>query len=154
MAEQAPNPASEDTGAQPEAIEDVTALRIMRERIDRRLRDLPGEGNHNYRLMQHLNRAMNAMRDAEDYARMTMPAWPTADRIRSVYEQLSVDVINGRSSVPTRLEQVRALVTELAESLAAARHQLATDDVYVPDFDRFDAVLAKARAARLLGEHG
>lgn len=53
-----------------------------------------------YDLRQRLNRAVRWLREAEDIARVEMPAWPTADRIRSIYEQVTEDVLNGRESVP------------------------------------------------------
>jgi hypothetical protein len=67
----------------------------------------PGETVY-YRLRQHLNAAVRQLRDAEDIARMEMPAtMPTADRIRSIYEQISEDVLNGKTNRPPLLQQLR-----------------------------------------------
>ena len=65
------------------------------ERFERDERNAPQVGMPHW-LRQRLNAAMRHLRDAEDYARMQMPAWPTADRIRDIHEQLTFDVINGR----------------------------------------------------------
>lgn len=52
---------------------------------------------------------MSALREAEDLAR-TGPVWqdmPTADRIRSIYEQITEDVLEGRVDQPPLLERLR-----------------------------------------------
>jgi hypothetical protein len=68
-----------------------------------------------YRLRQHLNRAVRELRAAEDIARIEMPAWPTADRIRDIYEQVSEDVLNGKTTKPPLLQRLRALEEQQAQ---------------------------------------
>lgn len=65
--------------------------------------------DHVYELRQLLNKATNALRDAEDLTRLTS-IWDqtgTADRIRSIYEQITEDLSNGRTSIPPLLERLR-----------------------------------------------
>ncbi len=67
-------------------------------------------------LRQRLNRSVRWLREAEDIARVEMPGWPTADRIRAIYEQITEDVLNGRTSVPAlreRAEKAEAKVERL-----------------------------------------
>ena len=87
--------------------DDFQGLRALREQIDRELQKLPG-GQHDdrYRLMQHLNRGMRALRDAEDFARLNRPGWPTADRIRGIHQQLTDDVIRGKTTVPSLIDSL------------------------------------------------
>lgn len=61
---------------------------------------LPRTDNRGYDLRQRFNRAVRWLRDAEDIARSEMPGWPTADRIRDIHEQITDDLLNGRTSVP------------------------------------------------------
>ena len=68
--------------------------------------ELPRTNSRTYDLKQRLNRAMRWLREAEDIARIEMPGWPTADRIRDIYEQLSEDVLNGNLSRPPLLERL------------------------------------------------
>jgi hypothetical protein len=79
----------------------------------------PGE-TLRYRLAQHLNAAVRQLRDAEDIARMEMPRYPTADRIREIYEQVSADVLNGKTGVPPlaqRFQESEARASRLANVL-------------------------------------
>jgi hypothetical protein len=78
----------------------------------------PGETTA-YRLRLKLNAAARELRDAEDIARMEMPAWPTADRIRDIYEQVSEDVLNGKTSKPPLLQRLRESEEENRELRAA-----------------------------------
>lgn len=73
---------------------------------------LPRTDNIQYDLRQRLNRGVRWLREAEDIARIEMPGWPTADRIRDIYEQVSEDVLNGRTSVPPLLQRYREAVAE------------------------------------------
>lgn len=68
------------------------------------------EGDYEYEVMQLLNKANRVLRDAEDLSRMERPAWPTADRIRSIHEQITFDVMNGRVNVPPVMQQLSELV--------------------------------------------
>jgi hypothetical protein len=76
---------------------------------------LPRTDNMAYDLRQRLNRAVRWLRDAEDIARIEMPAWPTADRIRDIYEQISEDVLNGKTTKPPLLERLRNAEAENAK---------------------------------------
>ena len=60
-----------------------------------------------YRLVRHLNAAVRRLRDAEDIARMEMPHMPTADRIRSIYEQITADVLEGQTYLPPLVQRLR-----------------------------------------------
>jgi hypothetical protein len=66
-----------------------------------------------YELRQLLQGAVRPLRDAEDLARLRMPAWPTADRIRDIYEQIGDDLLNGRSSVPPLKQRLREADAEV-----------------------------------------
>jgi len=82
---------------------------------------LPRTENRAYDLRQRLNRAMRWLREAEDIARIEMPAWPTAaDRIRDIYEQLTDDVLNGRTDRPPHIAE-----TALAEERAKVVEEIA-----------------------------
>lgn len=76
----------------------------------------PGETTA-YRLRLRLNAAVRELRAAEDIARVEMPAWPTADRIRDIYEQISDDLLNGKTTVPPLKQRLR----EAEEALRALR---------------------------------
>jgi hypothetical protein len=65
------------------------------------------EGDYRYELKQRLNKAVRYLREAEDMARIEQPAWPTADRIRTIYEQVSEDILNGRTTVPPIAQRLR-----------------------------------------------
>jgi uncharacterized protein with PhoU and TrkA domain len=69
-----------------------------------------------YRLRMKLNVAVRALRDAEDIARVEMPAWPTADRIRDIYEQIGEDVLNGKTTKPPLLQRLREAEEKLAKA--------------------------------------
>lgn len=74
-----------------------------------------------YDLRQRLNRAVRWLREAEDIARVEMPAYPTADRIREIYEQITEDVLNGLVYVPPlrqRLVEAEAETERLQKVLA------------------------------------
>jgi hypothetical protein len=76
-----------------------------------------------YRLVQPLNRAVRQLRDAEDIARIEMSHMPTADRIRSIYEQIAADLLNGTTTVPPiaqRLRESEARCGRLATALSDA----------------------------------
>lgn len=77
---------------------------------------LPGEDT-GYRLTLHIKRAIQELRQAEDIARMELPtSSPTADRIRDIYEQVSEDVLNGKSNIPPlkqRLAEAETLIEQL-----------------------------------------
>lgn len=79
-----------------------------------------------YDLLQRMNKAVQWLREVEDIARMGMPAWPTADRIREIYEQISDDVLNGRSSVPPLKQRLSEAENE-NRRLQAAFDGLRTD---------------------------
>lgn len=104
-----------------------------------------------YDLRLRLNRAMRWLREAEDLARVEMPAWPTADRIRDIYEQVGEDVLNGKTSVPPirqRLAAADAAGRRLAEAgnavnLAANRLLAA----HMEDRDGAEAALDEALTA-------
>jgi hypothetical protein len=73
-----------------------------------------------YDLRFRLNNAVRWLRRAEDIARVERPGWPTADRIRDIYEQVSDDVLNGKVSVPPlkqRLTEAERRVGELKRAL-------------------------------------
>jgi hypothetical protein len=63
-----------------------------------------------YELRQLLKKANRALRDAEDLARLNpWGIWEnmaTADRIRSIYEQINEDVLEGRMSRPPLLQRL------------------------------------------------
>jgi hypothetical protein len=82
---------------------------------------LPRTFSRPYDLRQRLNRAVRYLRDAEDIARLEMPAWPTADRIRSIYEQITADVLEGSTWMPPIRERLDTAETELAALREAAR---------------------------------
>jgi hypothetical protein len=70
-------------------------------------RMLPRTDDRAYDLRQRLNHAIQWLREAEDIARIEMPAWPTADRIRDIYEQITEDVLNGKTTQPPLLQRLR-----------------------------------------------
>lgn len=83
---------------------DLRVLDIEIDRLDPALgRDWPSRTNW---LLRKLDPAMRHLRDAEDFARLKMPAWPTADRIREVHEKLTDDVLRGTTTRPTAREQM------------------------------------------------
>jgi hypothetical protein len=86
---------------------------------------LPRTDDHAYDLRQRLNRAVRWLREAEDIARTEMPAWPTADRIRDIYEQVGDDVLNGKTDVPPLKQRLaeaeQALVSEVEKARADER---------------------------------
>lgn len=85
--------------------------------------EVPSDHAEAYDLRLRLKRAIRWLRDAEDIARVNKPAWPTADRIRSIYEQITEDVLNGRTSLPSVLERLESAESE-SESLRAALAEL------------------------------
>lgn len=93
---------------------ELHALRIEAERLDPEY-DGAGEGRRNW-LVFKVGKAMIHLRDAEDFARFKMPAWPTADRIRVIHQRLTDDVLNGSTSRPTPEEALAALRGEPWES--------------------------------------
>ena len=71
-------------------------------------------GDYHYELRQLLELAVRRLREAEDIARIEMPAWPTADRIRDIYEQVTADVLNGTLSVPPLRQRLADAEAEIA----------------------------------------
>jgi len=59
---------------------------------------------HAYNVRQMLGVAMRALRDCEDYARLTSGNQPLADRCRGLHELLSADVLNGTTREPSSLD--------------------------------------------------
>jgi hypothetical protein len=47
-------------------------------------------------------------------ARVEMPAWPTADRIRDIYEQITDDLLNGKTTVPPLKQRLASFEAALA----------------------------------------
>lgn len=92
---------------------DMNRLRALRERIDRDLDRLPGH-DRRYRVTQLCNRAITALRDLEDYARLhggdemppRAPDELLATRARRLYERIRVDILEGTTSKPTVEERV------------------------------------------------
>jgi hypothetical protein len=76
-------------------------------------------GDTAYDLRQRLNHAVCWLREAEDIARLEMPAWPTADRIREIYEQITEDVLNGKTDVPPLRQRLAEAEADNARLLAA-----------------------------------
>jgi hypothetical protein len=77
-----------------------------------------------YELRQRLKKAVYELRDAEDLTRLNPGLWPdsiAADRIRSIYEQINEDVLEGKTSRPPLLEQLR--ITEENLKIACDRLQ-------------------------------
>lgn len=82
----------------------------------------PGE-DFRYRLTQKLDAAVRALRDAEDIARVERPESPAADRVRSIYEQITADLLDGRTNLPPiarRLRNSQERCLRLANALADA----------------------------------
>lgn len=82
----------------------------------------PGE-DFRYRLTQKLDAAVRALRDAEDIARVEYPDLPAADRVRSIYEQVTADLLEGKTNVPPiarRLRNSEARCLRLANALRSA----------------------------------
>lgn len=79
-------------------------------------RMLPRTDDRAYDLRQRLNRAIQWLREAEDIARIEMPASPTADRIRDIYEQITEDVLNGKTTRPPLLQRLREAEQKLAQA--------------------------------------
>jgi hypothetical protein len=93
--------------------------RLEREIAQFRTRELPRTDNRGYDLRQRFNRAVRWLRDAEDIARIEMPAWPTADRIRDIYEQITDDLLNGKTTVPPLRQRLADAEAEIARLEAA-----------------------------------
>ena len=95
------------------------------------------EGDPPYELRQALRKANAALRDAEDIARLA-PMYrclPTADRIRSIHEQVTEDVLNGRSTRKPLLEQLRIAedaLLWLATELNSKRARRALEEMQQP----------------------
>lgn len=68
-----------------------------------------------YNVRQMLQVAMRALRDCEDYMRLTQGNQLGADRVRAVHEALSEDVINGRSYLPSREEMTERVMSVYKE---------------------------------------
>jgi hypothetical protein len=58
----------------------------------------PVQPTRRYAVTQAIRPAMLALRDAEDFARLTLYDAALADRIRGIHESLTDDVLNGRTS--------------------------------------------------------
>ena len=90
-----------------------------------------------YELRQHLRKANRHLRDAEDLARLNPGLWPDryglADRIRSIHEQVTEDLMDGRTYIPPLLE--RLSITEGNLKLACDRlAELDALDDLLPEF--------------------
>jgi hypothetical protein len=98
-----------------------------------------------YDLRQRLNRAVRWLREAEDIARTEMPAWPTADRIRDIYEQVGEDVLNGKKTIPPlrqRLAEAEADRDRYGEALRGLLVHLNEGEwVPKPELDAANAAL-------------
>lgn len=105
-------------------------------------------------LTEAVNRAEQAEATAEklleqvERTEIEMPAWPTADRIRDIYEQITDDLLNGRTSVPPLKERLaisESHATALGELLnASTQHRrLCTESTTA----RLDAASDAARQA-------
>jgi hypothetical protein len=115
---------------------------------------LPRTDNLAYDLRQRLDRAMRWLREAEDIARIEMPAWPTADRIRSIYEQITADVLNGKTSVPPirqRLTEAEAEVERLRELARAYAYNYGVDPGSSPELAE---LVGKRKLPEWLVTHG
>jgi hypothetical protein len=94
---------------------------------------------HAYNVRQMLDVAMRALRDCEDYARLTSNNEPLADRCRVLHEQLTEDLVNGGTAYPTypelREQNAQALTTigELREREARFKHLLTLEPNAVGD---------------------
>ena len=122
-----------DPDARVEVIEAAPAEAELERLRELTSHNLDRTDNHAYDLRQRLNRAVRWLREAEDIARIEMPAWPTADRIRDIYEQVNEDVQNGRTTVPPlrqRLAEAEAELERLQEvlSVLASWHIRDSDD--------------------------
>jgi hypothetical protein len=89
---------------------DSEGLRALREEIDwALLRNRLGE--RRYRITQLTNRAVQSLRDIEDYA--VAQGWETDDspnallasRVRVIYEKIRTDIIEGSTRKPTEEER-------------------------------------------------
>jgi hypothetical protein len=94
---------------------------------------LPRTEDRAYDLRQRFNRAVRWLREAEDIARTEMPAWPTADRIRDIYEQITDDLLNGKTTVPPLKQRLaeaeQALVAEVEKARADERAKVVSEVV-------------------------
>lgn len=87
--------------------------------------------NFRYEITQLLDHAVYSLRQAEDLARIRRPNLPIADRVRSIYEQVSEDILNGKLGTPPLVQRLRnserralRLADELAkEGVSEARIQ-------------------------------
>lgn len=102
-------------------------LRVIREACDRQvLQDHGRSESGNYRLYQHLNRATQALRDAEDYARLSPgAATEAAARIRVITDLLREEVMEGRVGRPTTLQRHEELVKELEAKCDSIENEIA-----------------------------
>ena len=86
-----------------------------------------------YEMRQLLKKAVRALRDAEDLARLNpWGIWenvPTADRIRSIYEQINEDVLEGSTARPPLLQRVAIAEGNLRVALDRLEELGALDDV-------------------------
>lgn len=80
-----------------------------------------------YDLRLRLNRGVRWLREAEDIARIEMPAWPTADRIRSIYEQVTADVLDGKTTKPPIARQLTEAQERIERLEAALRSIILID---------------------------
>lgn len=75
-----------------------------------------------YELRQHLKKATMQLRDAEDLTRLNPDLWPdsiAADRIRSIYEQITEDVLEGSTRRPPLLERLKTTEDSLMTAIDA-----------------------------------
>ena len=69
------------------------------------------EGDEVYRTRQLLRRAMEALRECEDHARLVRHDNLLAGRVREIHESLTKDVINGSSAIASSAQRLHAIVT-------------------------------------------
>lgn len=85
-----------------------------------------------YELRQLLGKAVRALRDAEDLTRLNPGIWRdsiAADRIRSIYEQINEDVLEGSTARPPLLERLAIAEDNLTLALNRLEELGALDDV-------------------------
>ena len=86
-----------------------------------------------YVMRQHLKKAVRALRDAEDLARLNpWGIWenvPTADRIRSIYEQVNEDLLEGSTARPPLLQRLAIAEDNLRVACNRLQELDALDDV-------------------------
>lgn len=86
-----------------------------------------------HELRQHLNKANRELRDAEDLARLNPDLWPDerglAERIRSIHEQVTEDLMNGQTYIPPLLERLQAAQNNLTIACDRLKELGALDEI-------------------------